>query len=83
MQERELSVVLWSWGLLLSVIGTLIAIGGSMLGYIFTRHRADNDCDHTEIKDLIEKVSGKIEAVRIEVKDDIVRIHDRIDNLQE
>jgi hypothetical protein len=73
MQEKELSVIISVVGWVLGVVGSLIAIIGSFIGYIFTRHREDNDCDIAEIKDLIF-------AVRDELKNDIVRVHDRIDS---
>ena len=72
MQDKELSVILWFGGLLFSVIGGLAVFGGSILGYVFTRHRTDNDCDHAEIKDMIKEVKTEIRA-------DIVRLHERID----
>ena len=79
MQDKELSVVLWTWGILFGVIGTLVAFGGGLLGYVFTRHRQDNDCDHTEIKELIGKVNENIVKVSDDFKADIVRLHDRLD----
>lgn len=79
MQDKELSVVLWSGGILLGIIGALITFGGSVLGYVFTRHRSDNDCDHTEMKELIEKVNDNIVKVSDDFKADIVRIHERLD----
>lgn len=79
MQDKELSVVLWSWGFLFSIIGTLVAFGGGLLGYVFTRHRADNDCDHTEIKESIKNLSESIVKLGDDFKADIVRIHERLD----
>lgn len=79
MQDKELSLVVWSWGILLGAIGFLIVFAGGILGYMFKQHRQDNDCDHTEIKDLIDRVNGKIVKVEDSIKTDIVRLHERID----
>ena len=56
MDDKTLSTVIWSWGILLGAIGFLIVFSGGVLGYMFKEHRSYNDSEHQEIKDLLQKV---------------------------
>jgi hypothetical protein len=74
MEEKELSLVIWSWGILLGVVGFLIVFAGSLLGYMLKQHREDNDSEHDEIKE-------ELSEMKKDVKSDISGLHKRIDNV--
>jgi uncharacterized membrane-anchored protein len=62
MQDKELSVIISVTGWVLGIVGTLIAIIGGFVGYIFSKYREDNDCDHTEIKESIKRIHERIDS---------------------
>ena len=70
MEEREFAIVLQIVGYVLGAVGGLVAIIGGIIGYIFARHRDDNDSVHTEIKEMVK-----------EVREDIRDVHKRIDEV--
>lgn len=74
MQEKELSIILSGIGWVLAFIGGLAAVIGGLIGYMFSKHREDNDCEHSEIKDMVGEL-------RTEIREDINRIHQRIDDV--
>jgi len=84
MQERELSIIVSVVGWVLAGVGGLIAIVGGLIGYIFIQHKSDNDCDSEDIRAEIGAVRNEIltniQTVTKEIKESIVRVHERIDN---
>lgn len=63
MSEKELSLIVWSWGLLFGVIGSLIIICGSIFMLLLQRYREYNNCEHDEFKMTNEKHGEKIQEV--------------------
>lgn len=72
MQEKELSIILSAIGWVLVGIGGLVAIIGGLIGYIFSAHKSDNDCEH-------ERIETAMCDYRKEIREDINKIHSRID----
>lgn len=52
MGEKELSVIVWSWGLLFAVIGFLIVLCGSIFMLLLQRHREHNSSEHDAFKQV-------------------------------
>lgn len=50
MQEKELQAIMWTWGILIGIIGSLLVFSGGVLGYFIKRIREDNDSAHSEIR---------------------------------
>lgn len=66
MREHELSITLWLGGFMLSAIGILIAGFGSIVVYIFSRHREDNDCEHEEFRTTTSNLEREIIELKTE-----------------
>ena len=60
MQEREFTLLCQVAGWVSIIIGTLIGTAGGLVGYIFARHRDDNNSVHTEIKQMIADLATEI-----------------------
>jgi len=63
MSEKELSLVLWIGGFMLTAIGSLIVLSWGSIVYIFTKYREDNDCEHDDFKMMQEKHDDKIHEI--------------------
>ena len=59
-----------SW--ILSIASFLLVGSISLVAYIFTKFRSDNDCEH-------ERIETAICDYRKEIREDINKIHSRID----
>ena len=73
MQEREFTLLCQVAGGVSIIIGGLVGAAGGLVGYIFARHRDDNDSVHAEIKKIIvdlkeevEKLNGRL--IKLETK---------------
>jgi len=60
MSEKELSLVVWSWGILFGAIGSLILICGSIFMLLLQRYREYNNSEHNNFKMIHEKHDDKI-----------------------
>ena len=64
MDDKELSAVVWTGGFLLSIIGSLIVLSGSLFNYMFKQHRQHNYSEHEEIKGLLKKVDRDLTVLK-------------------
>ena len=64
MDDKTLSAVIWSWGILFGVIGFLIIFAGGLFGYIFRVHRADNDSEHQEMREDLKEIDKTLTILK-------------------
>lgn len=61
MSDKELSVVIWVGGFMLTIIGGLASLCGSIFMLLLRRDRICNSNEHDEFKMIDQKLFDKIE----------------------
>ena len=78
--EILLKIISWILG-----IASFLLVGSiSLVAYIFTKFRSDNDCEHERIETDNDDEHKRIEKAmcdyRKEIREDINKLHNRIDH---
>ena len=67
MQEREFTYLCQVAGWVTGFIGALFIFSGGLVGYIFTRHRDDNDSEHKMMINDYKALTEDVESLKIEL----------------